>query len=76
MTYFFVLELIFVSWIKLLFGGIVFGVLFLFLSIFFRIVNDDDLNNLRDMVGGLGSLGGVLVMIINFYEKVKNLFRF
>jgi O-antigen/teichoic acid export membrane protein len=75
LTYFSISQLLISSWIKLILGTFIFTVLFLLGSIILRTINNEDLNNLREMVKGLGPLSSIIVFVLNLYEKTQKFLK-
>ncbi|KON32560.1 MAG: hypothetical protein AC479_07335 [miscellaneous Crenarchaeota group-6 archaeon AD8-1] len=75
LAFFVVSSIGFVDWVNLLVGLFVFVGLFLLVSLLIRVVDRDDLGNLRDMTRGLGSLYRVLVLFFDFYERLIVVFK-
>ncbi len=69
LTYLFVTWLPFNSIIRLILGLAEFVAVFLLLAIPTRVLNDTDLNNIRQMAAGLGPIGKILGVILKLFEK-------
>jgi O-antigen/teichoic acid export membrane protein len=75
LTYVLILELGFSSLIRLIIGTIFFVSVFVVAVLVTRTLNKSDVDNLRDMVSGLGSIGKILQSILNFLEKLMKPFN-
>jgi O-antigen/teichoic acid export membrane protein len=75
LTYVLVLELGFSSLIRLIIGVIFFVFVFVFAVLVTRTLNKSDMDNLRDMVSGLGSIGKILNRILKVLEKLMKPFN-
>jgi O-antigen/teichoic acid export membrane protein len=71
-TYFFVSWLPFSSPIRLVLGVVAFVLVFLILALLTRTLNHTDLNNIRQIAGGLGPLRKPLTVILNLIEKLMS----
>jgi O-antigen/teichoic acid export membrane protein len=57
-------------WTKLAIGGMIFLVTYLTSAPLIQAVNQTDINNLREMVSGLGPLSSIFNLLLNFMEKL------
>jgi O-antigen/teichoic acid export membrane protein len=69
-TYFVNSLLSFSNPVELIIGCIVFVVVFLFVAIFTRTINEADITNVRTIAGGLGPLRKPLTMLLNLLAKI------
>jgi stage V sporulation protein B len=70
LTYALVSALTFSSWIRLIIGVGFFVIIFVTATLLTRTLNKDDLDNLRSMTSGLGSLSKIIDRILNLVEKI------
>ncbi len=70
LTYVVVTHLGFGSWLSLVVGVAVFVPLYVLASLLTKTVTVADVNNLRDMTKSLGSLHRLIVLVLDFYEKL------
>ena len=70
LTYVLILELGFSSLIRLLIGVVFFAFVFVVAVLVTRTLNKSDIDNLRGMVSGLGSIGKILNRVLNVIEKL------
>jgi O-antigen/teichoic acid export membrane protein len=63
------------SWLKLIIGTIIFVFVLLSTVLFTRAIDRTDLNNLRDMLSGLGYFRRFFGFLLNILEKLMNVFR-
>ena len=75
LTYLLVTELAFASWIRLLIGAVVFIIIVIPSLLLSRSVTRSDLANLKLMVDGIGTLGGIINRILNLFEKIMDFLR-
>ena len=75
LTYIFISELIFSSWIRLIIGIVFFVSVYIVVAILTQTINKYDIENLRGMVGGLGGVGKVLTLFLNIIEKLMQAFK-
>ncbi len=75
-TYFAVSELAFAAWIRLIIGVALFVVVVVPALIVTRSVTRFDIANLKDMVGGLGALGGIVNKVLSLLERLMTILRF
>jgi len=69
-TYIAITQLGFSSWILLIIGVMIFFPLYALLSLLTKIVDQNDVNNLRDMTKSLGPLHRIFTFILDIYEKL------
>jgi O-antigen/teichoic acid export membrane protein len=74
-TYVILSQLSFSSWIKLITGGTIFLLTFLVSILLTKTINEQDINNLREMTSELGPLSQILNFILNIIEKLITIFR-
>ena len=74
-TYVLVSQMQFSSWIKLIFGIIIFVFVLLSALLSTRAINRTDLNNLREMLSGLGYFQRLIYFLLNILEKMMTAFR-
>ena len=74
-TYGLISLLAFSNWIALIVGALVFLFSFLLAIILTRAINRSDINNLREMLGGLGPLRRPFGFLLNFIEKLITILR-
>jgi O-antigen/teichoic acid export membrane protein len=70
LTYALVAMLPFSSWIRLIIGLIFFTIIFVVATLLTQTLNKVDLENLRGMTSGLGSIGKAINRILNLIEKI------
>jgi len=70
LTYFIVSQLVLPSWIRLLFGVLVFAIILFPSMLFTRAITRADIKNLRQIIGGLGLLGTLIDIVLCFIEKL------
>lgn len=70
LTYALVAILPFSSWICLFIGAVFFAIIYTVIALLTRTLDKDDLENLRGMTIGLGSLSKIINRILNLLEKV------
>ena len=70
LTYVVVTHIGFGSWFSLVVGVAVFVPLYILASLLTKTVTVADVNNLRDMTKSLGSLHRLIVLVLDFYEKL------
>ena len=75
LTYAIIAQLSFSSWIRLLFGVLIFVLILIPSMLFTRSITKSDVSNLRSMAGGLGVLSGLINKVLAFIEKLMALFR-
>ena len=69
-TFILISELVFSSPVKLIIGIVVFVVIFMLSAVFTRTLNKADVNSMRAIVNGLGSLRKPLGSILDLIEKL------
>ena len=74
-TYVIITYFVFSNWIALIIGAITFFCSFVLAVLFTRAITRMDIQNLRDMLGGLGSLRRPLTFALNIVEKLMNVLR-
>lgn len=74
-TYVLISQFAFSNWIALIVGAIVFLCSFVLAILLTRAIDRSDINNLRDMLGGLGPLRRPLKFFLNILEKLMNILR-
>ena len=74
-TYVIITYFVFTNWIALIIGAALFFCSFVFAVLFTRAITRVDIKNLRDMLGGLGSLRRPLTFALNIVEKLMNILR-
>ncbi len=74
-TYFVVSELPFASWIRLITGVTLFVVILVPAMLLTKAVTRTDIDNLRNMIGGLGLVGKLLNSLLNMLEKAMTALR-
>lgn len=57
------------GWVSLVFGGCLFIVLYLFLVLTFRVLDRDDIEDLRRILGAMGPLTPIFNIFLTFVEK-------
>jgi len=70
LTYGLVAVLPFSSWIRLIIGLVFFTIVFVAAALLTRTLNKVDVENLRGMTSGLGSVGKAVNRILNLLEKI------
>ena len=75
LTYAILAQLSFSSWIRLLFGVLIFVLILIPTMLFTHSITKSDVSNLRFMAGGLGVLSGLINKVLTFIEKLMSLFR-
>jgi O-antigen/teichoic acid export membrane protein len=70
LTYVLILELGFSSLIRLIIGVVFFTLVFVVAVLVTRTINKSDIDNLRGMVSGLGTIGKILNYVLNIIEKL------
>ena len=74
-TYVLISQLTFSNWIALIVGAVVFLFSFLLAILLTRAINRSDINNLREMLGGLGPLRRLFSLLLDIIEKLMAIFR-
>jgi hypothetical protein len=74
-TYVIITYFVFSNWVALIIGAALFFCSFVFAVLFTRAITRVDIKNLRDMLGGLGSLRRPLTFALNIVEKLMNILR-
>ncbi len=74
-TFFVISALPFAAWIRLLLGLGLFAVVVVPALLLTRSVNRFDIVNLKQMVDGLGALGGIVNKVLNLLERLMTLLR-
>jgi O-antigen/teichoic acid export membrane protein len=70
LTYVLILELGFSSWIRLIIGLVFFTFVFFTAALLTQTINKSDIENLRGMVSGLGTIGKIFNRVLNIIEKL------
>jgi len=70
LTYVLVLELGFSNWIRLIIGILFFAFVFVTAALLTQTINKSDIENLRGMVNGLGTVGKIFNLFLNIIEKI------
>jgi stage V sporulation protein B len=76
LTYLFISGLDFSSVFKLFIGIIVFSSIYFLATIITRTINQSDINNLHNMVRGLGIIGKLLNVLLDIIEKFNSKLNF
>jgi hypothetical protein len=74
-TYLAILPMHFSSWVELILGVLIFVVVLVPLILLTRAIDHNDLDNLREMTGGLGGIGKILTLVIDLLEKLMTIFK-
>jgi O-antigen/teichoic acid export membrane protein len=74
-TYALIVQFAFSNWIALIVGAIVFMFSFVLAILLTRAIDRSDINNLREMLGGLGPLRRPLSFFLNIIEKLMTILR-
>jgi len=75
LTYVLITELGYSSLIRLIVGIVFFAFIFVVMVLFTRTINKCDIENLRDMVSGLGIIGKIINLILNMFDKIMKTLR-
>ncbi len=75
LTYVLITELGYSSIIRLIVGIVFFAFIFVVMVLFTRTINKCDIENLRDMVSGLGIIGKIINLILNMFDKIMKTLR-
>jgi len=75
LTYVLILELSFSSLTRLIIGVVFFAIVFVVAVLVTRTINKSDIENLREMVSGLGIIGKILNRVLNIIEKLMKTFN-
>jgi O-antigen/teichoic acid export membrane protein len=70
LTYILILELDFSSLIRLIIGVVFFAFVFVAAALLTQTINKSDIENLRGMVSGLGTIGKIFNRVLNIIEKL------
>ena len=70
LTYVVILELGFSSLIRLIVGLVFFVFVFVAAALLTQTINVSDVENLRGMVSGLGTIGKIFTYVLNVIEKI------
>ena len=70
LTYVLILELGFSSLIRLIIGVVFFAFVFVAAALLTQTINKSDIENLRGMVSGLGTIGKIFNRVLNIIEKL------
>ena len=70
LTYILILELGFSSLIRLIIGVVFFAFVFVAAALLTQTINKSDIENLRGMVSGLGTIGKIINRLLNIIEKL------
>jgi O-antigen/teichoic acid export membrane protein len=70
LTYILVLELGFSSLIRLIIGVVFFALVFVAATLLTKTMTKSDIENLRNMAGGLGVVGKIFSRVLNIYQKL------
>jgi O-antigen/teichoic acid export membrane protein len=69
-TYILISELGFSSWIRLIIGVVFFTFVFVAAALLTQTINKSDIENLRGMASGLGTIGKIINRLLNIIEKL------
>jgi O-antigen/teichoic acid export membrane protein len=75
LTYVLILELNFSSLMRLIIGLVFFTIVFVTVVLLTQTMNKSDIENLRGMVSGLGTIGNIINRILNIIEKLMEILR-
>ncbi len=75
-TYIIISQLNFHCWVELFVGGITFLMVYLVAAPLIRALDEDDINNLREMVSDLGPFSHLFNLPLNIMEKLLTIFTF
>jgi len=75
LTFAFIAQLTFSSWIQLIIGGITFVFAYITIILLTRSVDRSDISNLRDMLSEFGPLSSVLNFLLGIIEKTINILQ-
>jgi len=75
-TYVIISQLTVHHWIKLVLGGIIFLATYFIAAPVMRAINENDVNNLREMVSDLGPFSHLFNLPLNIIEKLLTIFTF
>jgi O-antigen/teichoic acid export membrane protein len=75
-TYVVLSQLTFHPWVKLLVGGIIFLVVCFVVAPLIRAIDENDVNNLREIVSALGPISYLFNLALNIIEWLLNIFTF
>ena len=75
-TYIIISQLNFHSWVELVVGGITFLMVYLVAAPLIRAVDENDINNLREMLSDLGPFSHLFQIPLNIIEKLLTIFAF
>jgi O-antigen/teichoic acid export membrane protein len=75
LTYALITQLSFASWIRLLIGVVIFLPVFITVVLLMRTINRQDINNLREMLSGLGPLQRPFNLFLGIIEKLMAILR-
>jgi O-antigen/teichoic acid export membrane protein len=70
LTYALISELGFSNWIRLIIGIVFFAFVFIAAALLTQTIDKSDIENLRNMVSGLGIIGKIFNRILNIIEKL------
>jgi O-antigen/teichoic acid export membrane protein len=76
LTYLFIEQLSFASWVKLILGVGVFILVFGAASLLTRTIDRSDIYSLQTMTSGLGLIGKILNRFLNVLEKIMSILKF
>jgi len=75
-TYVAISQLTFHHWIKLVLGGIIFLATYFIVAPVIRAIDENDVNNLREMLSDLGPFSHLFNLPLNIIEKLLTIFTF
>jgi stage V sporulation protein B len=75
-TYVTISQLTFYHWIKLFLGGIIFLATYFIAAPLIRAIDENDVNNLREMVSDLGPFSHLFNLPLSIIEKLLTIFTF
>jgi O-antigen/teichoic acid export membrane protein len=75
-TYVTISQLTFYHWIKLVLGGIIFLATYFIAAPLIRAIDENDVNNLREMVSDLGPFSHLFNVPLSIIEKLLTIFTF
>ena len=75
LTYILINELGFSSLIRLIIGAVFFAFVFVATALFTQTINKSDIENLRGMVSGLGTIGKIINPVLNIIEKLLEILK-
>ncbi len=75
-TYAVLSQVSFASWIELISGVIIFLLVLIPTALVTKTITHNDINNLRGMTSGLGIVGKILQVFLNYMEKIMTALKF